>query len=143
MSSVLICRDGQEDSVVGNLSLARAIASAGDQVSVVFAGDALVALHTGTFEWSPNFITREARSKVIAAAERGGLPLADKARDPRWSDIRALVAWASEQPGVRVVACPLWTDLLDATDLPPYMEQISDDELVSLLREADTIVGGY
>ena len=59
MARVLICRDGREDSVVGNVALARAIAATGEAVCIVFAGDALAALHTGTFEWSANFLTRD------------------------------------------------------------------------------------
>jgi hypothetical protein len=143
MTSVLICRDGQEDSVVGNLALARSLAAHGDEVSVLFAGDALVAMHTGTFEWSPNFVARDARAVVIAGAERDGLPLADRARDQRWSDVRSLVGWAAQQPRLRILACPLWVRILGAETLPSCLEQISEDDLVVLLKSADTIVGGY
>jgi hypothetical protein len=143
MSTVLICRDGREDAVLGNLALAQAMARGGDPVDVVFAGDALVALDTGTFEWSPNFLTREARARVIAGAEASALPLAHKDRDPRWSDVRALVGWAAEQPGVRILACPLWQRILGATELPSYLQELSDDELVHLLKDADTVIGGY
>ena len=76
MSTVLICRDALEDAVLGNIALARAMAQRGDEVALVFTGEALAALDKGTFRWSPNFKTRDARSAAIAAAEANGLPLA-------------------------------------------------------------------
>ena len=91
MSTVLICRDALEDAVLGNIALARAMAQRGDEVALVFTGEALAALDKGTFRWSPNFKTRDARSAVIAAAEAFGLPLAHGDLDSRWSDVRGLV----------------------------------------------------
>src|SRR6184192_1046166 len=83
MGTVLICRDALEDSVLGNLAVARAIGQNSGQATVLFTGEALAALDTGTFAWSQNFKTREARSTVIRGADAAGFPLADKEREAR------------------------------------------------------------
>lgn len=143
MAVVLFCRDALEDSVLGNLSLARAVARRGGRAIVLFAGEALAALDRGTFRWSPNFMTRDARSGIIGNAEAAGLPLAHKGLDPRWSDIRALVRAMAEEPGIRLVACPFWSRYLDLDAALDHLERIEEEELLVLLREAETIVGGY
>jgi hypothetical protein len=153
MTAVLICRDALEDAVLGNLALARAMARRGDEAVMVFAGEALAALDTGTFTWSPNFKTREARSAIIAGAEACGFPLAHKDLDARWSDVRALVRSMTAEQNIRLVACPLWSRLLglESPGLQPtglesgldHLERIDEEQLVDLLKQADTIVGGY
>jgi hypothetical protein len=143
MSTVLICHDALEDSVLSNLALARAVARSGEQVTVVFAGAALDALADGTFEWSWSFRTRPARAGIIRRAEEMGLSLADPDRDPRWSDARRLAHSMAEEPNVRLVACPIWTQLLDLEDTPSYLGRIDEAELVAALRNAETIVGGF
>ena len=142
MESVLICRDGHEDSVLGNLALARAIARAGSRATVVFAGDALAALDRGTFEWAYNFRGREARMGVIRQAEAAGLKMAS-ARDPRWSDVRALVRACKGEENIRLLACPLWADFLDVSARVDYLERIDEAQLVDLLARADKVIGGY
>ncbi len=143
MSTVLICRDALEDAVLGNIALARAMARRGRKVALVFTGEALAALDKGTFRWSPNFKTRDTRSAVIAAAEAGGLPLAHRELDSRWSDVRALVRSMADEENIRLVACPLWSRFLDLGAEPAYLERIDEGQLADLLGEADTIVGGY
>lgn len=143
MSMVLICRDALEDSVLSNLALARAAARAGEEVTVVFAGGALDALGAGTFEWSASFRRREVRARIIGKAEEQGLPMADPDRDPRWSDVRRLTRLVGEEAKIRLVACPLWTQFLDLEEGPDYLERIDEGQLVALLRDAGTIVGGY
>ncbi len=143
MNTVLICRDALEDSVLGNLALARAVAAQGEQATVIFAGAALDALADGTFEWSGNFRGRDVRSAIIAQAEEQGLPLGNKERDPRWSDVRSLVRSMAEEPGIRLVACPLWTRLLGIEGEPEYLERITDGQLIELINDADAVVGSY
>jgi peroxiredoxin family protein len=143
MSRVLICREAIEDSVLGNLALARAFARSGEEVAVVFTGEALRALDTGTFEWSRNFKTRESQAGVIAAAENAGLSLAHPELDSRWSDVRGLVRSIGSEPGVRLIACPLWSEFAGFDTRLEYLERISEQELLDLLRNADTIIGGY
>ncbi len=144
MTTLLICRDALEDSVLGNLALARAVAKHGDEAVVIFTGEALVALDTGTFQWSPNFKTREARGKVIAGAEAAGLPFGHKeGLDSRWSDVRALVVAMKDETNVRLVACPLWSQFVELGSAVEYLERIDEDTLVDMLANAQTIVGGY
>lgn len=143
MSTLLICRDALEDSILGNLALARAIARHGDQATVVFAGPALDALADGTFEWSGNFRGRVARQAIIARAEEQGLGFADGDRDPRWSDVRGFVRSLADEPGIRLVACPLWTHFLGIEGEPEHLERIDEGQLVELINEADAVVGSY
>jgi peroxiredoxin family protein len=143
MTMVLICRDALEDSVLGNLALARVVARRGGDAVVVFTGEALKALDTGTFRWSQNFKTRDARVDLVAAAEGAGLPLAHRELDRRWSDVRSLVRSTAEESNVRLVACPLWSSLLGLGPELDHLERIDDEQLVDLLESADSIVGGY
>ena len=143
MATVLICRDALEDAVLGNVALARAMARRGEEVALVFTGEALAALDKGTFRWSPNFKTRDARSAVISAAEDGGLPLAHRELDSRWSDVRALVRSMAKAENVRLVACPLWSRLLELDADVDYLDKIDEGQLIDLIKNADTVVGGY
>lgn len=143
MNMVLICRDALEDSVLGNLALARVVAGRGGEAIVLFTGEALKALDTGTFRWSENFKTRDGRASIIAAAEGQGLPVGHRELDHRWSDVRSLVRAMAEESAVRMVACPLWSQLLDLGAGLDHLERVDDQELVDLLESADAVVGGY
>jgi hypothetical protein len=143
MNAVMICRDALEDSVLGNLALARAVVRDGGAAAVVFAGEALAALHTGTFQWSRNFKTRDARIAIVAAAEQAGLALGHEELDHRWSDVRAFVRATGAESNLRLIACPLWSRLLNLDAALEHLERIDEGQLVDLLRQADAIVGGY
>jgi hypothetical protein len=143
MPMVLICRDALEDSVLGNIALARAVAGRGEAVVLLFTGEALAALDTGTFRWSPNFKTRDARSAIVSAAEDAGLPFAHLEIDRRWSDVRTLARSAAGEPNLRLVACPLWCRFLSLGKEPDYLERIDEAELVDLLKSANATVGSY
>ena len=136
MATVLICRDALEDSVLGNIALARAMAQRGDEVALVFTGEALAALDKGTFRWSANFKTRDARSAVIAAAEANGLPLAHGDLDSRWSDVRAMVRSMADQEKLRLVACPLWGGFLDLDPELDCLDRIDEGQLIELIKNA-------
>jgi hypothetical protein len=143
MTTLLICREALEDSVLGNLALARAVARRGGEAIVIFAGEALVALDTGTFRWSPNFKTRDARGEVIAGAEAAELPFGHKGLDSRWSDVRELVRSMADESNVRLVACPLWSRFVNLDPALDHLERIDEGELVELLESAGTVVGAY
>jgi peroxiredoxin family protein len=143
MSTVLICRDALEDAVLGNVALARAMARRGEEVTLVFTGEALAALDKGTFRWSPNFRTRDARGAVIAAAEACGLPIGHGELGPRWSDVRGLVRSMAGEKNLRLVACPLWGRFLDLDPELDHLGRIDEEQLVDLIRNADTVMGGY
>jgi peroxiredoxin family protein len=49
----------------------------------------------------------------------------------------------SDEPGVRLIACPLWSELLGLGERLEYLERIDESKLVDLLQNADTVVGGY
>ena len=143
MSSVLICRDAVEDSVLGNLALARAFSRKGEETCVVFTGAALRAMDRGTFAWSENFKTRDTQANVIGAAEEMGLPIGHPDLDSRWSDVRTFVRSMQDDKGIRLIACPLWYEILKIDAGVDYLERISESDLVDLLRNADTVIGGY
>ena len=128
--------------MVGTFAMADLFAGRGEDVTVVFAGGALWAMHEGTFHWSFPFRGREARAVVIAGAESLGLPFADKQRDPRWSDVRTLVAACAQKSRVTVVACPVWLRLLKIEEAPPPLRSITEDQLCALLKEAVLVMGG-
>lgn len=142
-TTVLICRAAEEDSVLATLMLARSLRDGGSDPVVVFAAGALNALHDGTFNWSTDFKRRDARTRIIAAAEQAAVPLADRTRDPRWSDIRSLIAGIADDPAIRVVACPIWHQLLGNPPIPNCLEAISVADYTTLLNEASTVIGGY
>jgi len=143
MSHVLICHDALEDSVLGNLALARAFSRCGSETSVVFTGEALHALDSGTFQWSRNFKSRDAQAAVIGAAEEAGLAIGHPDLDSRWSDIRAFVKSMQHEADIHLIACPLWSELLHLDQSLDYLEQISESELVDLLQHAESVIGGY
>jgi hypothetical protein len=80
---------------------------------------------------------------VIAAAETAELPLAHPELDSRWSDVRSLVRSMASATGIRLIACPLWSRLLELGADLEHLERIDEGELVDLLERADTVVGGY
>ncbi|MBI5947267.1 MAG: hypothetical protein HY875_03925 [Chloroflexi bacterium] len=143
MTTVLICKDALEDSVLGNIALGRTLAKRQGDVTVVFVGEALWALAGGTFEWAQNFKGREMRSTVIRGADRLGHGIADAERDPRWTDIRAFVRSASAEPGLRLVACPIWTAFLGLDADPDYLQRIDEQALADLITSANTVIGSY
>ena len=143
VSVVVICRAAEEDAVIGSLGLTRAFVEAGQEATIVFAGEALHALGRGTFRWSESFKGRDARTLIIRNAEKAGIAAADRTRDPRWSDVRALLEGIASAGTIRLVACPVWSAFLGQDAEPAYLETITSSELVALLASADTIVGGY
>jgi hypothetical protein len=110
---------------------------------VVFTGAALHAMDRGTFAWSANFKTRDAQASVIGAAEEMGLGISHPDLDSRWSDVRTFVKSMQDVDGIRLIACPLWCEILKIDAIPDYLERIDESELVDLLRSADTVIGGY
>jgi hypothetical protein len=143
MNSVLICRNANEDSVLGNLALARAFARNEGEATVIFTGEALHALDRGTFEWSRNFKTRDAQAAVIEGAEAVDLAISHPDLDSRWSDIRAFVTSMQAKPGIRMIACPIWCEILNIDENPDYLERVSEKQLVDLIDKADKVIGGY
>jgi len=138
---LLICRQGTEDSVTGNVALAKALRESGQEAAVLFTGEALAALSRGPFVWSPLFANREARITISRNAQANGLPLASE-RDPRWTDVRRLLSETAND-GVALLACPIWMDLLGLESAPHGLRKITRQELVEILGSARAVIGGY
>lgn len=145
MSFVLICKDAREDVLIWNVALATAlVATDAAPVTILFTGEALNALATGTMSWSDSFKGREARATIIRNAESMGLAVADASRDKRWSDIRSSLKDLAEHSQIRMVACPIGVSLLGVpSEEASYLQRIDTNELASILNSASQIVGGY
>lgn len=142
MDMLLICRDALENSVIGNVALAMAAKREGHDVGILFTEEALAALAGESFGWSPLFQSRDARIKISRNATAMGVAVAD-VRDNRWTDLSRLLK-AAKEAGVRLMACPLWSQIL-AVDgkLPPEITAIDSTTMLKELQEAKTITGGF
>jgi len=142
MDLLFICRNAQEDSVIGNIGMAMEAKKAGLDVAVAFTGEALAALAGQAFNWSPLFLSRDARAKVSRNADKMGIPAAN-AKDARWTDMKRLIKGAKEA-GIRLLACPLWTQILGVDgSLPQELDRPGLADYLRELQEAKTVIGGY
>lgn len=141
MDLLFICRDGLENSVIGNVVMAMETKKAGGQAAVFFTQEALAGLCGSSFDWSPGLRDRDTRMKVSRTAKKMGIPLAS-AKDDRWTDVRQLVRAAAEA-GVDLYACPLWASLLGLKHVPSGVKEISLPEALKMLQQAKTVIGSF
>ncbi len=142
MDIILICRDALENSVLGNIGLAIEAKKGGSDAGVLFTQEALAALAGKAFRWSPLLEDRGTRIGIIKSAMAMDLPIASE-RDKRWSDIFRLIKSAKEA-GISLMACPLWTKLLQLDgELPPEISAIDSQTLFKEMKEAKIIIGGF
>lgn len=142
MDMILICRDAVEDSVIGNVAMTMAAKKEGQDVGIIFTEEALAALAGESFGWSPLFQNRDARIKISRNATAMGVEVAD-AKDNRWTDLSRLLK-AAKEAGVRLMACPLWSQILDVDGkLPPEITAIDSATMLKELKEAKIIIGGF
>ena len=142
MDMILICRDAVEDSVIGNVAMTMAAKKEGQDVGIIFTEEALAALAGESFGWSPLFQNRDARIKISRNATAMGIEVAD-ARDNRWTDLSRLLK-AAKEAGVRLMACPLWSQILDVDGkLPPENTAKDSATMLKELKEAKIIIGGF
>ena len=142
MDMILICRDAVEDSVIGNVAMTMAAKKEGQDVGIIFTEEALAALAGESFGWSPLFQNRDARIKISRNATAMGIEVADT-RDNRWTDLSRLLK-AAKEAGVRLMACPLWSQILDVDGkLPPEITAIDSATMLKELKEAKIIIGGF
>jgi len=142
MDMILICRDAVEDSVIGNVAMTMAAKKEGQDVGIIFTEEALAALAGESFGWSPLFQNRDARIKISRNATAMGIEVAD-AKDNRWTDLSRLLK-AAKEAGVRLMACPLWSQILDVDGkLPPEITAIDSATMLKELKEAKIIIGGF
>ena len=141
MDVLFICRDATENSLIGNVGMAMRTQARGRQTAVLFTEEALAALAGEAFHWSPLFAGRPARIAISRNATALGLPVAAE-RDDRWTDLRRLLE-AAREAGVRLLACPVWSQILDVDGrLPDVIERPAQDELLAALESAQ-VIGGY
>jgi len=141
MDLLFICREATEDSVIGNVGMALQAKASGRESAVLFTEEALAALAGQAFHWSPLFSSRPARITISRNATAMGLPVAAE-RDDRWTDLRRLLE-AAREAGVRLLACPLWSQILSVDGrLPDAIERPTTDEVLAALESAK-VVGGY
>lgn len=141
MDILLICRDALENSVVSNLAVAMEAKKRGEEVAVLFTQEALAALSGQMLDWSPLFRDRDTRTKIAKAATRLGIPWADK--DPRWTRPRQVLQ-AAHQSGVSLLACPLWSELLETKGkLPPEVKEIDLPTALQAMKGAKVIIGSF
>ncbi len=144
MDMVLICRDGLENSVIGNVAVAMEAKRAGEDVGILFTEEALYCLSGKSFEWSPvAFKDRDSRSKILRNATAMGLQ-ATNPKESRTSDLPRLLKQAKEA-GIKLMACPIWAQILavDGKNLPPELALIDKPTMLKELKAAKIVIGGF
>ncbi len=141
MDVLFICRDALENSVVSNLAVAMEMKKGGTDVAVLFTQEALAALAGGALDWSPLIRDRDSRTTIAKAATRLGIPWA--AKDPRWTHPGQVLA-AAKEAGVSLLACPLWTELLEVKGkLPPEISLVELPAALKAIQEAKVVIGSF
>ena len=142
MKLVLICRDALANALIGNLIFATEAKRSGEDVSIIFTEEALAALCRGVFLWPKGLQEQEVRWKVADRAKAQGMPVMGRG-EGRQIDAKAFLQRAREA-GVRLLACPIWTDLLGVQEeLPDGVEIIDTPGMVKAIQEADNVIGAY
>ncbi len=142
MDLLFILRDAQASSLLGTMRVATEAQRAGKQVAVLFTGEALAALTGGVFLWPTGLQGQELRLTMADQGRAMGLPLLGRGEG------RQLHATASieeaRQAGVRLLACPLWTALLNAEGrLPQGVVRVEMGELLQMLERARQVIGSF
>ncbi len=141
MDWVFICRDGLENSVIGNVAMAVEAAKAGSAASVLFTEEALAALCGGSLDWSRALRDRDSRISVSRVATKMGFALAST-KDDRWTDIWQFLR-AAAQKGVKLYACALWAPFLGLSAFPDPIKPITMGDMLAMLRGAGKVIGGF
>ena len=163
MDILLICKDGEESSVLTNAAVAMDAVKAGKSAAILFTGGALAGLAGRGFQWPQGLNDRGARSLIARSATALGYPFADE-QDGRMTDVTRLLKSAKEA-GVQIRGCPVWGRILGVdgagdpasgpqrarpgessfwvTNLPGEVTTISKAQMLDELQSAKTIVGGF
>lgn len=141
MDLLFICRDAIENSVIANVAMALEAKRRGKDAAVLFTEEALAGLSGRSFTWSRLFLDRPSRITISRGAAELGLPIASE-RDDRWTDLLRLLSHA-QQAGVRLLACPIWSQILHVDgNLPDAIERVDTDEMMAALDTAK-VIGSY
>jgi peroxiredoxin family protein len=128
---VIICRDGLVNSYISSLVAAMESKKAGGDVAVVFTQEALYALAEKKFRFSKSL--EGMSDKIKDNAKKAGLS----------ADPLDLVK-AAKDAGVKMLACPAWSDLLEVRGkLPEELEIPELPELLGIIAGAKQIIGTF
>ncbi len=144
MELLFVCRDAREDALLGTVVMAMEAKKAGAEAGILFTGEAIAALSGKSFNWSPLLVDWDTRIGVSRTAKDMGYPLA-RPRDARsrWTKPLQLLP-AAKDAGVRLLACPLWSKLLNAEEkLPAELERPDMASLLRELRQAHKVIGSF
>lgn len=163
MDIVLICREGETNSVLTNTAVAMDAVQSGQSAAVLFTEDALAGLAGAAFGWAPALKDRGARTLVARGATALGYPVANE-KDTRSTDVMRLLR-AADAAGVKLWGCPLWGRILgvdgegapaagsgggrpgesafSVLPLPSEITPLTKAQLLTELQAAKTVVGGF
>ena len=143
MDTLVICRDATASSLITTLLVAIEARKTGKAVGVLLTQEALAALvGKASFSWPRGLSGQELRYKMTDSGLDYSLPVSGK-RQGRQLDPRSMLAMAVEA-NVTMYACPIWIKLLDAeNELPKDLPTLTLQQTISLLENAETVVGSY
>ena len=140
MDLLFILRDAEGSSAISTLCAARDAHQGGSDVAVLVTQGALAALSSGSFEYPRALSGPPMRIALAKAAAGQGIPTAGRGA-AQLIDPKALVGEVAEA-GVKLIACPLWSQLLGITeDLPVGLVPAETEKLGELVAKADKVIG--
>ena len=142
MDILFLCNDDRADSLVGTLLLAVEGRKAGKDVGVMFSAAALVALRSESFLWPRRFWPQDIRWSLADQAAAAGLPVTGRGQ-ARAMDVMGILGHASQQ-GIRLLACPVWSELLTPGYSPPVeLREVTVNEALELIDSSKRVIGGF
>lgn len=140
MDVLFILRDAEGSSAISTLCAARDAHANGQDVAVLVTQGALAALSFGSFEWPRALSGPPLRIAMAVAGKAQDLPVAGRG-EAKQLDPKALARQVAEA-GVRLYACPQWSELLGvADDLPEGLRTAESQKVSELVAKASKIVG--
>jgi peroxiredoxin family protein len=141
---LFIVRDAREDALLSTVVMAMEAQKAGAETGILFTGEAIAALSGKTFNWAPLLVDWDTRMLVSRTANEMGYPLASpRDKRMRWTKPLQLIP-AAKDAGVRLLACPLWSKLLNAEEkLPGELERSDMASVLQELRQAQKVIGTF
>ncbi|GEM_PF-554827 len=144
MELLFIFRDAREDALLSTVVMAMEAQKAGAETGILFTGEAIAALSGKPFTWAPLLVDWDTRMLVSRTANELGYPLASpRDKRMRWTKPLQLLP-AAKDAGVRLLADPLWSKLLNAEEkLPGDLERPDTASLLQELRQAQKVIGSF
>lgn len=140
MDTVLICRDALSSSLLSNLVFAIEAKKTGADVAILFTQEALAGLCGEAFAWSPGLRGQQRRFQIADRARTMDIPVSGRG-DGRQVNARLLLGKAREA-GVKMIACPIWTNLLAVEEkLPEGIEKTDLSQALKMIKGAKTVIG--